>query len=136
MTTQQLAAHFFLQLTVILLVCRLIGELMPRIGQPKVVGEMIAGVLLGPSLLGVLSPSAQTWLFPAESLRALSVVSQLGLVLYMFVVGTHLQVDFIRQAYRGALLISLAGILAPFILGAGLAAMLYRDGGFFAPALS
>jgi Kef-type K+ transport system membrane component KefB len=136
MTSQQLAAHFFLQVTLILLVCRFVGGLMPRIGQPKVVGEMIAGVLLGPSLLGVLSPSLQTWLFPSQSLSALSLVSQLGLVLYMFVVGTHLQIDFIRQAYRGALLISLAGIVAPFVLGAGLAAMLYRDGGFFAPALS
>jgi Kef-type K+ transport system membrane component KefB len=136
MTSQQLAAHFFLQVTLILLVCRFVGGLMPRIGQPKVVGEMIAGVLLGPSLLGVLSPSLQTWLFPSQSLGALSLVSQLGLVLYMFVVGTHLQIDFIRQAYRGALLISLAGIVAPFVLGAGLAAMLYRDAGFFGPGLS
>lgn len=128
--------HFFLQLTCILLVCRFVGGLMPRIGQPKVIGEMIAGVLLGPSLLGLVSPPLQASLFPPQSLSALALVSQLGLVLYMFVVGTHLQTDFMRQAYRGALLISLAGIVAPFILGAGLAAVLYRDGGFFTPALS
>jgi Kef-type K+ transport system membrane component KefB len=135
-TNQQIVSHFFLQLTCILLVCRFVGGLMPRIGQPKVVGEMIAGVLLGPSLFGVAAPSLHASLFPPQSLIALSLVSQLGLVLYMFIVGTHLQTDFVRQAYRGAMLISLAGILVPFILGAGLAAMLYREGGFFAPTLS
>jgi Kef-type K+ transport system membrane component KefB len=136
MSGQQLAVHFFLQLTCVLLVCRVVGGLMPRIGQPKVIGEMIAGVLLGPSLLGTVAPSLQASLFPPQSLAALALVSQLGLVLYMFVVGTQLQIDFMRQAYRDALLISLAGVLAPFILGAALAAMLYRHGGFFAPALS
>ena len=136
MTSQQIAVHFFLQVTCILLVCRLIGALMLRIRQPKVIGEMLAGVLLGPSLLGLIAPSLQSWVFPPESSAALSLVSRLGLVLYMFVVGTHLQTDFIRQAYRGALLISLAGIVAPFVLGAGLAAVLDQRGGFFSPELS
>lgn len=130
------ALQFLLQLTCILLTCRVVGRLMPLIGQPKVVGEMIAGVLLGPSLLGLVAPSLQTALFPTQSLGVLSVVSQLGIVLYMFVVGTRLQIDFMRQAFRGALLVSLAGVIMPFILGAGFAAMLHRDGGFFAPQLS
>jgi K+:H+ antiporter len=136
MTGQQIAIHFFLQLTCILLVCRFVGGLMVRIRQPRVIGEMLAGVLLGPSLFGLIAPSLQASLFPPESLGGLSLVSRLGLVLYMFVVGTHLQTDFIRRAYRSALLISLAGIVAPFVLGAGLAAVLYRHGGFFTPELS
>ena len=136
MSNQQLALQFLLQLAVILLACRVVGGLMPRIGQPKVIGEMIAGILLGPSLLGLFAPSVQSALFPPESLGVLSAVSQIGLVLYMFVVGTHLQTDFIRQAFRGAMLISLAGVVVPFVLGAALASFLYADGRFFAPNVS
>jgi Kef-type K+ transport system membrane component KefB len=136
MTNQQLAIQFFFQLACILLICRFAGRLMRPIGQPKVVGEMIAGILLGPSLLGLIAPSLQSALFPPASLSVMAVVSQLGLVLYMFVVGTHLQTDFIRQALRGAMLISLAGIVVPFALGAGLAAVLHQNGQFFAPAVS
>jgi Kef-type K+ transport system membrane component KefB len=131
MSSQQFAAQLFLQITFILLACRLVGRLMPLIGQPKVIGEMIAGILLGPSLFGALAPSLQSALFPAESLALLAVISQIGLVLYMFIVGTHLQADFIRQAFRGAMGISLAGVAVPFVLGAGLAAILHRAGGFF-----
>jgi len=129
-------AQFFLQLTVILLVCRVVGQLIARGGQPKVVGEMIAGVLLGPSLLGWLAPTLQAAIFPESSLPVMSVVSQVGLVLYMFIVGTHLQRDFIRDAFRGAMFISLAGIIAPFVLGAALASFIYADGRFFADGVS
>ena len=132
MSNQSLSIHFFLQLAVILLACRGVGQLVARAGQPKVVGEMIAGVLLGPSLLGLLAPSVHEALFPPASLGALSIVSQLGLVLYMFVVGTQFRTDLITQAWRGAMLISLAGVVAPFLLGGGLAAFLLDDGRFFA----
>ena len=132
MSNQQLALQFFLQLTVILIACRLVGGLMRYIGQPRVIGEMIAGVLLGPSLLGLIAPSVQAGLFPPASFSVLSVVSQLGLVLYMFVVGTHLHTDFIKRAFRGAMLISLAGIVVPFVLGAALASFLQAEGRFFA----
>ena len=131
-----MAVQFFLQLTVILLACRAVGAVMPLIRQPRVIGEMIAGVLLGPSLLGLIAPVTQAALFPPASFGALSVTSQLGLVLYMFVVGTHLHTDFIKQAFRGAMLISLAGIVAPFALGAALASFLYDDGRFFAANVS
>ena len=97
---------------------------------------MIAGILLGPSLLGLVAPSVQTLLFPPESLGVLSAVSQIGIVLYMFVVGMHLQTGFIRQAFRGAMLISLAGVVAPFLLGAALASVLYADGRFFTASVS
>ncbi|MEO5742239.1 MAG: hypothetical protein ABIS29_16760 [Vicinamibacterales bacterium] len=79
MSNQQLALQFFLQFAVILIACRLVGSLMLRVGQPRVIGEMIAGILLGPSLLGLFAPSVQTMLFPPESLRLLSAVSQFGL---------------------------------------------------------
>lgn len=130
------AAQFFLQLTVILLVCRGVGQLIARVGQPKVVGEMIAGVLLGPSLLGLIAPALHAAIFPQSSLPVMSVVSQVGLVLYMFIVGTHLQREFIRDAFRGAMLISMAGVIAPFALGAALASFIYADGRFFADGVS
>ena len=136
MSNLQLSLQFAIQLGVILIACRTIGALMPRIGQPKVIGEIIAGILLGPSLLGLLAPSAQAALFPSESRAVLSAVSQAGLVLYMFVVGMHLHTNFIKQAYRGAMLISVAGVILPFVLGAALASFLYADGRFFTASVS
>lgn len=136
MSNGQLALQFCLQLAIILLACRAVGSLMLRIGQPRVIGEMIAGIVFGPSVLGLFAPAVQTLLFPPASLGVLSAVSQVGLVLYMFVVGTHLHTGFIRQAFRGAMLISLTGVVAPFLLGAGLASFLYADGRFFTPNVS
>ena len=136
MPTPQPLVLFFLQVTIILLACRLVGVLIARVGQPIVVGEMIAGILLGPSLFGWVAPAAHAALFPPQSLSAISIFSQIGLVLYMFVVGLHLQTDFMKRALRGALLISLAGICAPFVLGAGLAWFLYSDGRFFSANVS
>ena len=135
MSTQQLTVYFFLQLTCILLISRAMSRGMSAIRQPAVIGEMIAGVLLGPSFFGLVAPSLQQALFPPETLPMIGVVSQLGLVLYMFVVGAHLQTDHIRRVYRSAFAISLAGVVVPFVLGAMLAAALYNTGEFFAPAL-
>src|ERR1043165_5067716 len=94
MNNVHLAIQFFIQLAVILLFCRLVGTIALRFGQPQVVAEMVAGVLLGPSLFGWLSPEAQRWLFPwdaAQQIRDtqsyLFPAAQLGLALYMFVVG-------------------------------------------------
>jgi Kef-type K+ transport system membrane component KefB len=136
MSNQQLAIQFFLQLTVILIACRLVGRVMAAFGQPRVIGEMVAGILLGPSLFGWLAPSLQASLFPAASLSVVSVVSQIGLVLYMFVVGTHLSTDVVRKAYRSAMLISLAGVAVPFVLGSLLAYFLFTDGRFFAAGIT
>jgi Kef-type K+ transport system membrane component KefB len=136
MSNPQLALQFCLQLAIILIACRVLGSLMLRIGQPRVIGEMIAGIVLGPSVLGLFAPSVQAMLFPPASLGVLSVVSHVGLVLYMFVVGMHLHTSFIRQAFRGAMLISLTGVVAPFLLGAVLASFLYADGRFFTPHVS
>src|SRR5687768_1021351 len=136
MSNPQLALQFVLQVVVILIACRAVGSMMPRIGQPRVIGEVIAGILLGPSLFGLLAPSAQAALFRPESLGPLFVASQMGLVLYMFVVGVHLHTSFIRQSYRGAMAISFAGVAAPFVLGVGLASFLYVDGRFFTANVS
>ena len=136
MSNLQLVLQFCIQLAVILIACRTVGSLMLRIGQPRVIGEMIAGILLGPSVLGLSAPALQTMLFPQRSLGVLSAVSQVGLALYMFVVGMHLRTDFIKRAFGGAMLISLTGVVAPFLLGAGLASLLYADGRFFTSNVS
>ena len=131
MTDTQLAALFFLQLAVILLVCRLVGWALHYAGQPQVVSEMVAGFLMGPSLFGLLAPGLQGALFPPQTLRIIFVVSQLGLVLYMFCVGLEFRSDLIVKHARRAAAVSIAGIAAPFLLGGSLALVLLRSGGFF-----
>jgi Kef-type K+ transport system membrane component KefB len=131
MTPFELSVQFFLQLVVILGVCRLVSMLAKRIGQPPVVGEMIAGVLLGPSLFGLFFPEWQAALFPAESKPILFAGAQVGLALYMFVVGLEFRVDLVRSRIGTALAISASGILAPFALGCALAYWLWQDGRFF-----
>jgi Kef-type K+ transport system membrane component KefB len=128
MNNLQLAVHFFLQIAVILLLCRAVGAVALRFGQPQVVAEMIAGVLLGPSLLGLLAPEFQQWLFPWDKAQAardtqsyLFPASQLGLALYMFVVGMEFRVDLMRRRLKSSIAVSAAGMIAPFGLGAALA---------------
>lgn len=127
---------FFLQLAAILAACRLVGYLARKLGQPQVVGEMIAGVLLGPSLLGLLFPEVQAYLFPKQAMAILYAVSQVGLVLYMFLVGLEFNVALLRERGRAAVSVSWAGILAPFGLGALLAWWLHGDHDLFADGVS
>lgn len=136
MTNFELSIRFFLQLAFIIAVCRIVGFSVKRVGQPQVVGEMIAGVLMGPSLLGLFFPQFQSYLFPKTSMSILYSVSQLGLVLYMFLVGLEFQVDLIRRHWRSAASVSLAGICTPFMLGGLLATQLAKDQNFFAPKVS
>ncbi len=108
--------HFFLQLAVILLACRIVGWLGNKLlAQPQVVGEMIAGVVLGPSLLGHFFPDLQGAIFPKETRNVLYAGSQLGVGLYMFLVGTTLQIDHFKAKAKSALGVSAAGITAPFL---------------------
>lgn len=130
------AAQFFLQLTIILTVSVVMRAVMRLVNQPPVIGEMIAGVLLGPSLFGLIFPEAAAFVFSANSKPILFSVASLGLTLYMFVVGLEFRVDLFRERFRTALCVSSAGILAPFILGAGIAIWLQRQGGFFTPQVS
>ncbi len=131
MSDFDLSVLFFLQLAVILGTCRLVGRIARHFGQPQVVAEMIAGVLLGPSLFGWVAPQWQQALFPPQSMTILYAVSQVGLALYMFVVGMELRSELLRNRVRQAVSISLAGMLVPFVLGGALALWLVADTGRF-----
>jgi Kef-type K+ transport system membrane component KefB len=116
------AIHFFLELAAILLTCRLVGLLSQRLGQPQVVGEMVAGVVLGPSLLGRLAPDIQHHLFPpGPSNVVLYTAAQIGLVLYMFLIGLNFDVNLIKHRVCTAAAVSAAGIFTPLALGAMIA---------------
>ncbi|PIB92913.1 cation:proton antiporter [Caulobacter sp. FWC2] len=131
------SVHFFLQLAVILLACRVVGWLGQKLlAQPQVVGEMIAGVVLGPSLLGLLFPDFQLALFPKETKTVLYVGSQLGVGLYMFLVGTTFKVEHFRAKARSAFSVSLAGILVPFLVAVAITPLLLKVPGLFAPTIS
>ena len=138
MNNLHLAVQFFLQIAVILLFCRLVGAVARRFGQPQVVAEMVAGVLLGPSLFGLLWPEAQAWLFPWDKAQItrdtqsyLFPASQLGLALYMFVVGMEFRVDILAQRLKSSIAVSAAGMIAPFVLGAGLAWIFFHHTSLF-----
>ena len=98
---------------------------MQRLGQPLVMAEVLAGILLGPSLFGWLSPDAMAAIFPPTSLGALGLLSQIGLVLFMFLVGLDLDPQMIRERTRATVMISHTSIVFPFALGAGAAYVLY-----------
>lgn len=132
MTNLELSIQFFLQMAAILAVCHVCAAVFKWLGQPKVVSEMIAGVILGPSLFGLFFPQAQTAFFPKESLTIIYSVCQVGLVLYMFLIGTEFQASLIRSRLRSAASVSLAGILLPFALGSAVAwSLLAGDARFF-----
>ena len=113
------------QILVILIVARLAGWLFRKLHQPRVIGEMVAGILLGPSLLGWAAPAVFASLFPPESLGSLNSLSQIGLLLFMFLVGLELDLKQLREMGRAAIVISQVSIIAPFVLGSLLAFYLY-----------
>jgi Kef-type K+ transport system membrane component KefB/nucleotide-binding universal stress UspA family protein len=121
--------HFLLllilQIGVVLVAARLCGLLFRRIRQPQVVGEMAAGILLGPSLLGWVAPDASAFLFPPQSLAHLNTLSQVGLVLFMFLVGLEFDPKLLRGRGHAAVVTSHVSIIAPFFLGSILALHLY-----------
>lgn len=134
MNNLSLAVQFFLQLAVILLFCRIVGMIAARFGQPQVVAEMIAGVMLGPSLFGLLAPEWQQALFPWDKTQStrdtqsyLFPASQLGLALYMFIVGMEFRMDIINKRLKSSVAVSFAGMAAPFGLGAILAWMFHGN---------
>ncbi|MCD6065096.1 MAG: sodium/hydrogen exchanger [Flavipsychrobacter sp.] len=124
-------AVFILQLIIIITASRLCAFLFKKIGQPPVMGEIIAGIALGPSLFGSLAPDVSSFIFPASSLGNLHLLSQVGLILFMFVIGMELDLNIIRRKARSAVFISNASIILPFALGAGLSFSLYNS---YAPA--
>ena len=105
-----------LQLLVVIAAARCAGVLFRRFGQTPVIGEMAAGIILGPSFLGRWLPSIEAAVFPPASLAPLQLLSQLGVVLFMFVVGTEVDLERLRHRARAAIVISYAGIAAPFTM--------------------
>jgi Kef-type K+ transport system membrane component KefB len=131
MTTAQLSVAFFLQVAVIIAVCRAVGWLGKRyLGQPQVMGEMVAGVILGPSLFGLLAPQLQATIFPTDSKDVLYVGAQLGIGIYMFLVGVDFRRDHFRANVRSAAAVSVSGMVAPFLVAALIAPWLMSQGLF------
>jgi Kef-type K+ transport system membrane component KefB len=124
-------AILLLQVMVIIIAVRIFGWLFNKIGQPAVVGEIVAGIVLGPSVLGLSFPEVSHFLFPPGSMGNLNFLSQVGLILFMFVIGLELDLSLIRKQARDAVVISHASIVIPYTLGMMLAVVLYKE---FAPA--
>ncbi len=118
------------QIITIIFVARFFGWIFKKIGQPTVIGEIIAGIVLGPSLLGMYFPEFSAILFPVESLGNLKFLSQIGLILFMFVIGMELDLKVLKNKANEAVVISHASIVIPFTLGIGLAYFVYNK---FAP---
>jgi len=119
-----------LQIMVIVIVVRIFGFLFNKIRQPVVIGEIVAGIVLGPSILGAFFPAGFNFIFPAASFINLQFLSQVGLMLFMFVIGMELDINLIRKQAREAVIISHASILIPYTLGMTLALYLFKQ---FAP---
>ena len=135
MSNFELSIALFLQFAIILAACRLVGFLVRPLGQPQVVAEMITGVLLGPSLFGLLAPGLHAQLFPKASLPIIYCIAQMGLVLYMFLIGLEFDLELIRKRMKSAIFVSWAGIATPFALGALLAWGLMDRFPLFAPGV-
>jgi Kef-type K+ transport system membrane component KefB/nucleotide-binding universal stress UspA family protein len=116
-----------LQIALILALSRIMGMLFKRIAQPQVVGEMLAGIMLGPSLLGLVAPHVAQQLFPPQTIPLLNILSQVGVIFFLFLVGLELDPKLLRNRGHAAVVISHVSIIAPFLLGAILALLLYRE---------
>ena len=114
-----------MQLAVVLTACRLTGELFRKMSQPRVVGEMFAGIMLGPSLVGWIAPHFSEYLFPASSLGFLNALSQVGVIVFMFLVGLGINPRELKKQGHAAVLTSHVSITAPFVLASFLALYLY-----------
>jgi Kef-type K+ transport system membrane component KefB len=117
--------HLLLALAVIIITARGLAALCVKLNQPPVIGEVVAGLMLGPSLLGRIAPSAAAYVLPQSVAPFLGVLAQVGVVLYMFLVGVELDLSRIRGRVHSTVVISHASIVTPFLLGSGLALLLY-----------
>ncbi len=115
-----------IQIILIILLARVFGSLLVWMGQPAVIGEMIAGIVLGPSVVGALFPHAFDFVFPASSFGALRMLSQVGVILFMFVVGMELDVAHLRTRAYTAVMVSHASIIFPYFLGVFFSLFIYR----------
>lgn len=110
-------SQLLVQLVTVLLVAQTAGRVCVRLGQPAVIGEMAAGICLGPSLLGWIAPGLFAALFPASSLATLQLLSQIGVCLFLFVVGMSVDIGHVRRHAPAAVLISHASIVVPALMG-------------------
>ncbi len=124
-------AILILQIITIIIVARVLGSIFKKIGQPSVIGEITAGILLGPSLIGMYFPEFSGFVFPKNSLPNLQFLSQIGLILFMFIIGMELDLQVLKKKAHEAFIISHASIILPFTLGIGLAYFMYQT---YAPA--
>ena len=115
------------QLLTVVVVARIFGAIARRLGQPSVIGEMAAGIALGPSLFGALAPDLSARLFPPSSLGVLQLLSQIGVILFMFLVGLEFKWAHVRHRARAAVVISNISIIFPFLLGSVAALALYSS---------
>ena len=113
--------HVLLALAVVIVTARVLGAIFKIIHQPTVIGEVLGGILLGPSFLGAIAPGAQAALLPEAAAPFLSIISHLGVILYMFLIGLELDLRILRRSGHATLAISHSSIVLPFLLGAGLA---------------
>jgi Kef-type K+ transport system membrane component KefB len=120
-------AILLLQIITIIIVARIFGFIFKKIGQPTVIGEIIAGIFLGPSFIGMFFPEYSLFLFPKTSLPNLQFISQIGLILFMFIVGMELDLKTLQKKAHEAIIISHASIIFPFALGMGLAYIIYES---------
>ncbi|HYG73724.1 MAG TPA: cation:proton antiporter [Planctomycetota bacterium] len=117
--------HVLLAMATVIIAGRALGWLLTFIKQPPVIGEVLAGILLGPSLLGRISPETMNYLLPPDTAPYLNVIAQLGVILYMFIVGLELNTGRLREKAHATIAISHASIIAPFVLGSALSLFLY-----------
>jgi len=120
-------ALLLVQIITIVMVARIFGWIFRKIGQPSVIGEIIAGIVLGPSLFGLYFPDFKEALFPVASLGNLQMLSQVGLILFMFVIGMELDLKALKNKANEAVVISHASIVIPFALGIGLSYFIYPN---------
>jgi len=114
-----------LQIISIIIVAKIFGYLFRRIGQPTVIGEIIAGIILGPSILGAIYPPLSQFLFPVDSLNNLQFLSHFGLILFIFIIGMELDTSLLKNKTKSAMLITLGSVFIPFSVGFAFSLYLY-----------
>ncbi|UMP00012.1 cation:proton antiporter [Amycolatopsis sp. EV170708-02-1] len=125
MSAAELNVRILLAVVVILIGVRAVGWLFGRFGQPRVLGEIVAGIVLGPSVLGLLQPAAMAFVFPGPVIDSLRVLAQFGLVIFMFLLGLDLDLGKLRGSGRTVTVVANASVLVPFALGAGFAVLIW-----------
>jgi len=129
LTSAEILARVLLAVAVIIVAARAFGSLFRIINQPRVIGEIVAGILLGPSLLGIFFPEVTSFLFPSEVIHVLQILAQFGLIFFMFLIGAELDHKMIRGSGHTALLVSHYSIVVPFTLGLAAALLIFPRGG-------